>query len=286
MMDVAYWKKAWQDARENSSLAAGYRRPDHWERFWDQFADRYARDNRRNRTLFERIIETLMADQALPPSGSVLDIGCGPGTYALPLAAKSATVTGLDTAPTMLAILEREAARDGLSDRIKTVVGDWNDFPDDQVFDLVMAANSPAIRDFDSLSKMNRLSRRSGCLISFAGHYHSSLRKMLWQRVMGAPLQSRAFDLIYPFNLLYLSGFFPQVRFFPFDWTALHDVEEMVRHYTDYFAVFGHQDRAVTDIIRTCLQANAQNGKIQDRHTGQIGVVWWRIDQPQPDHPG
>ena len=44
----------------------------------------------------DRIVELI------PPSSSVLDLGCGPGTYAVPLAARGALVTGVDLSATML----------------------------------------------------------------------------------------------------------------------------------------------------------------------------------------
>ena len=51
----------------------------------------------------------------LPPAGRVLDVGCGYGRIALPLAELGYTVTGFDIARSLLRAARREAARRGLA---------------------------------------------------------------------------------------------------------------------------------------------------------------------------
>ena len=58
-------------------------------------------------------VETLR----LPPGGSVLDVPCGFGRHALPLARKGYRVTGVDISPETVDGLRREAAAAGLSVR-------------------------------------------------------------------------------------------------------------------------------------------------------------------------
>lgn len=53
----------------------------------------------------------------LPPAGRVLDVGCGYGRIALPLAALGHTVTGFDIARSLLRAARSEAARRGLAVR-------------------------------------------------------------------------------------------------------------------------------------------------------------------------
>jgi len=67
------------------------------------------------------------ARMRLSPGDSALDVGCGPGTDTLALAAivgPAGRVRGVDRDPEMLAEAERRAAAAGLSDRVEHAEGD------------------------------------------------------------------------------------------------------------------------------------------------------------------
>lgn len=71
---------------------------------------------------------TRAAREQVPVGGSVLDVGCGGGKGALPLAPPAGRLIGVDEMPDMLAAFtERAAARDVASE---TVVGRWPDVAD------------------------------------------------------------------------------------------------------------------------------------------------------------
>lgn len=57
------------------------------------------------------LIETLFATYASAPIASVLDLGCGTGGHALPLAGRGLRVTGVDRSPAMLDRAREKAAR-------------------------------------------------------------------------------------------------------------------------------------------------------------------------------
>jgi SAM-dependent methyltransferase len=75
------------------------------------------------------------AAMAGAPSASILELGCGTGRLALPLAAAGHAVTGIDNAPAMLAVARRKAARSGTHARL--VQGDIRDFAIGARFGLI-----------------------------------------------------------------------------------------------------------------------------------------------------
>lgn len=74
-------------------------------------------------------LRELVSAEPEPPGRRrhVLDLGCGPGLYALPLARDGWQVTGIDFGPAAVAHARAEAERAGLADRITIVKADLTD---------------------------------------------------------------------------------------------------------------------------------------------------------------
>lgn len=73
------------------------------------------------------------------PSGSrVLDLGCGVGRWSRMLAARGATVTGVDISPTMIREARRRAHSEGIGDRCRFELGDISMLELEGEFDLVL----------------------------------------------------------------------------------------------------------------------------------------------------
>lgn len=70
----------------------------------------------------------------------VLDVGCGPGRYAVEFARRGAAeVVGVDFAINMLALAERFAVNEGVADRCRFVRADFGTFADARAFDVTIA---------------------------------------------------------------------------------------------------------------------------------------------------
>ena len=70
---------------------------------------------------------------------TVIDIGCGPGHYAVALAAQGASrVLGVDFAPGMIEIAGKRAARAGVTDRCTFTLGDFLEVSGEEKFDYAI----------------------------------------------------------------------------------------------------------------------------------------------------
>jgi 2-polyprenyl-3-methyl-5-hydroxy-6-metoxy-1,4-benzoquinol methylase len=104
------------------------------QRSWiDRLIDRFFRISMRLR--FERTIA-----ECRPLDGRfVLDVGCGPGQYAITLARRGAgQVVGIDFASAMIQLAKKQAIDSGVGDRIELIAGDFADFNFDRTFDYVI----------------------------------------------------------------------------------------------------------------------------------------------------
>ena len=60
----------------------------------------------------------------LPPTGSILEIGAGPGVYTLPLCRRGYAVTAVDLSAALLERCQQRLAEEGLQERAQLVVAD------------------------------------------------------------------------------------------------------------------------------------------------------------------
>lgn len=82
-------------------------------KFWNDLAERYARQPVANPSAFERKIDVTRS--RMKPTDVVLDIGCGTGSLALRLAPSAAELHGLDMSSEMIRIARGKAEAEGAS---------------------------------------------------------------------------------------------------------------------------------------------------------------------------
>jgi ubiquinone/menaquinone biosynthesis C-methylase UbiE len=112
--------------------------------------------------------EALVKTLGISPSMRVLDLGCGDGTTAVPLAYLRAEVVGIDIAENLVAAGNRRAAEAGLS-RLRFQVGDackLEGIADDS-FDLTLSVFGAmfAPKPFDVASEMVRVTKPGGRIV-------------------------------------------------------------------------------------------------------------------------
>ncbi len=104
---------------------------------WDEYADYYDWENaqtvgRRDIAFWQRM--------AAPVDGAILELGCGTGRVAVPVARTGATVVGIDRSESMLSRARKHVSRARQKSRVRLVRGDIRYLPfPDRSFPLVMA---------------------------------------------------------------------------------------------------------------------------------------------------
>ena len=112
--------------------------------------------------------EAVVKSLGITPSMRVLDLGCGDGTTAVPLARLGAEVVGIDIARNLVDAGNKRAAEMGLS-RLTFQEGDACDLQgvEDQSFDLTLSVFGAmfAPRPFDVAREMVRVTKRGSRIV-------------------------------------------------------------------------------------------------------------------------
>ncbi|HEX6897551.1 MAG TPA: class I SAM-dependent methyltransferase, partial [Bryobacteraceae bacterium] len=112
--------------------------------------------------------EAVVRSIGIKPPVRALDLGCGDGTTALPMARMGADVTGIDIARNLVEAGNRRAAEAGV-DRLKFREGDACNLEgvDDHSFDLTLSVFGAmfAPKPFDVAREMVRVTKRGGRIV-------------------------------------------------------------------------------------------------------------------------
>lgn len=147
-------------------------------------------------------------------SWTVLDMACGGGTLAIPLAGKVKSITAVDFSPRMLEIVEQRCRTGGIAN-VKTLEGRWEDDWEELgigVHDVAIASRSLHSEDAEgAIAKLNRAARKAVYLATAVGSGPFDQRLL---EAVGREVHLRP-DYIFYYTLLYEMGILADVTFIP-----------------------------------------------------------------------
>jgi precorrin-6B methylase 2 len=230
----------------------------------------------------KRIISEIDA-LPLSPHSRVLDIGAGPGTYAIPLAPRVSHVTAVEPASGMVSVLRERMDHEQLSN-IDCVQKRWEDVSIESdlsgPYDVVIASYSLGMTHIrEALASMHRSSSSWVYIYWFAGE-NSWERDMraLWPSLHGRKYQSgpRANVL---FNVLYEMGICPCIDVRPIERSERYKtLDEAVSAYCERFNVTGPDKREILrDHLSTVLHREGDELVYYGRRTGVR--MWWHVSK-------
>ena len=155
-------------------------------------------------------VDAFISHMTLHAEMTVVDIGCGPGTLAIPLAKRVRKVVALDYSPQMLAQLRAYAAREGITN-IETHClsweDDWSALP---YADIAVASRSLEVADVEAaLEKMSGVAGKA-CYLTYkvGGSYVDiEILDFIGKTVVPKP------DFWYVPLILYQKGHLPRVDY-------------------------------------------------------------------------
>lgn len=249
-----------------------------WNLYWNHIA-KYGNANDSN-DITKDIISVLNTQEEQSKELEMLEIGCGTGAYTLNFAANYKHITAVDMSEQMLCVLRQRAETKKITN-ITYHQSLFENLPENKQYDFVFAAMCPAICDYESLMKFERLSKNHCCLVSVAKNSSSRLRKELRMQLTDQPLKGLSPDIIYQFHLLYALGRYPNIQFFHSASHSVIPLEEAIERYQIYFDIFGYNRPEHHEIIRTYLSTHSENGMCTDDITYHMALMDWKIGKSE-----
>lgn len=263
------WNLLWQNARDRRGWSS--KGPSEWDKKSASFASRNS-DSPFTNLFLEQL--------PLTPETTVLDIGCGPGTLALPLARKVRSVTAVDFSPGMLELLNQRAQKEHLNN-IKTLRCAWEDDweqKDIGVHDITIASRSLNVKDISGA--IDKLNRYAGRYVFIADRISPTPFDPELYRAVGRSFQSGP-DYIYTLNILYTKNIHPNVTVIELD-KEVH-FANLDQAFLSYSWMIKDLTPKEETLVRGYLKQNArteQDGSITiTRHAPpRWAVIWWKKD--------
>jgi len=281
-----YWDYVWEKARRRSSSkkgAEGYQ--EYPVDKWNKRAAGYAKQTSgevKTRRWFSVMDFFARCNFQITPEMKILDIGSGPGSFAIPFAETGAQVWALDPAEKMIEILQKEAAKKNLTS-IQTFTEKWEDVDLEsrgwfKKFDLVFASMSPGINSLDTIKKMLAASKSYCYISSFAGPRIYPLQETIARRILGEDYQTYTPDIIYPFNILYAMGYLPNVLFEENYSEREVDLEDVYYEIITHIAMYTQITPEIQAVVEDYLQKNRnKENKVVKKTKSRIGMLLWQV---------
>ncbi|VUT23528.1 MAG: hypothetical protein MASP_00039 [Candidatus Methanolliviera sp. GoM_asphalt] len=195
------WNEMWKEAMKK--VSGKHEKVKQWDDLAKRMDEWMKRDD-----YSEKVMQRIKLNQ----SWTVLDIGCGTGSLAIPMAKKVKHVTALDVSKEMLRFLRENAMKEDLSN-ITCLNRSWQDVGIDKDIDehdLVIASRSLGVTlDLkEELTKMNRIAKRYAYVTWKASErkFDSGVYKTLGREYHEYP------GYIYIYNILYQMGIHANVE--------------------------------------------------------------------------
>lgn len=173
-------------------------------------------------------VEDFISKMKIDKDDIVLDVGCGPGTLAIPLAKRVKRVIALDFSRKMLDELEAFAASEGVTN-ITTIHLGWDDdWGDLGHVDIVVASRSIEVMDIEkALHKITNIAKKA-CYVTYKAG--GSFVDMDILEYIGKTIVTKP-DFWYLPIILYKDGYMPLVDYIPTSGGSVQytDSEEFVK---------------------------------------------------------
>lgn len=232
--------------------------------YWDGRAEKFYEYTRNNDN--DSSIEFLKEFIDLKDK-SVLDVGFGAGKYLKLFSEEGSNLSGVELSDEMVRYAKKHCMENGINiDEIDIYNMPWEDIDLDQLgwnnkFDLVFASKSPALNSYESIKKLIRASKKG---VFFSSHIYmdEDIFSKLYKEIKKEEYQSKRNRFWSIYNILYLEGYYPNMKVEHRENKTKFTSDELVKRYS--YRLFD-ENPSEGDLIR--LKASIERHEIHGKVT-------------------
>ena len=268
-----FWEQAWEELKQSFLAEHQTRHPDRWKTFYDLHGPFMREISGLDRGEAAQIVDRFLELGVVSENQTVVDLGCGSGWLALPMARKGMAVTAVDTSTAMLAELEKRSSAQGLGSVVLRRCN-WDDVEPAEPFDLALAACFPPVLSPEGLLQMAVLGKT--CALLLPDHLPGpSWTGRLWEALFGRRPFTGGRQLQTAVNYLMAAGKKPSLVSIRVPFTVNVPLEKALEYYAGYFSLFDRSGTETRAVIEKELLPFTKNGRITARGDLSYGLVWW-----------
>lgn len=168
---------------------------------------------------------------------SVLDLGFGAGRYLKLLSDEGAKLTGIEISDQMIKYAKKHCMENGIDvDKMDLYNLPWEDIDLDKwnwrnKFDLVFASKSPLLSSYESIKKLIGASKK-GVFCSTHISMEEDVLSKVYKEINGQEYESKKDNFWNVFNILYLEGYYPNIKFEETKAKVEFTLDELVYRYS------------------------------------------------------
>jgi len=203
----------------------------------------------------------------------VLDIGCGTGTVAIPLAMMGATVCAMDISDGMLERLKSDSHAAGVTEKIAAHKSDWDSFALDGEYDIVLASMTPAVSTDAHYDKYIQAAKKWGIFVGWGAYKRNAFLEGLLGHHGGKYIEPNNKAAKF-YDLITAKGKKANLDFFETEWAETYSMDKAL----DYAVSHLERTHISPDMekIHSILDQWEQNGSVTITTQAQKGVVVWK----------
>lgn len=280
-MDESYamtWRKQMRSVMGRSAMQ---QKKDYSKRY---FVNDYYLSVKRNDWAAGR---SILACLDIAAGKSVLDVGCGPGTVAIPLAMMGNSVTALDPSVSMLEIVKKVSEELSLSNitTVNTSLEELDISKYSSSFDVVLSSFSLMVEDIvDALFRLHTLSSEKVAIV-----WHDSMGTLeqivskIWEKLTGIEYVMAPSSLTL-YNILCGMGIFPDVNHsyvsYTFSYASIDDAVKSVVTMNG----LPIEDDEEYDMVKEDLAPfiGAHGGSYDITYTTPASFITWDVHKQSP----
>lgn len=259
----------WKKEREKHPFFGEQKTPEQIAAMWDSSADGYSFE--RYSKIRDCIIDRIVSE-GLIQGKTVADVGCGPGTYALPFSKHAKKVIAIDASPEMLRRLETDRKKKNIQN-IEPVLCDCRSIPPEIKCDVAFSSLCPPMNYPEALLEMEQMSQMNAYVSSVT--VGGSIEYEIWDE-LGRSYSYGGYNTDFAYRFLRSVGRDAEVTYFEQENIVCETYEDTVRNYMSFFSKYRTMEPKLEGLIRDVVSRHVERNNVVQNRNSRMGLLIWQ----------